>query len=114
VPAASPNASATLTSGLYTDAPDGRPHYVLSFTSTAGRALRGSASFLYQDGRVSTVGSYAVTLTRSGKIILALAHGKALTGTYAAGRLNLADCTAALPLAKVVGGCAFTYHGHVP
>jgi hypothetical protein len=113
-PAASPNASAALTSGLYTDAPDGTPHYVLSFTSTAGSALRGSASFLYQDGRVSTVGSYAGTLTRSGKITLTLANGKALTGTYAGGRLNLAGCAAALPLAKAAGGCTFTYHGHVP
>jgi hypothetical protein len=102
-----------LTRGLYTDAPDGTPHCVLAFTSPAGSAIRGSVSFLYQDGRVSAAGSYAGTLSASGKIILTLG-GKALSGRYAHGRLSLTGCTAALPLAKFAGGCTFTYHGHVP
>jgi hypothetical protein len=114
-PASSRDVSATLASGLWTDAPDGSPHYVLSFTSSAGGVLRGSASFLYQDGRVATAGSYAGTLSASGKITLTLGDGKALSGTYAGGRLNLAGCAAVLPLATTVaGGCTFTYHGHVP
>lgn len=103
-----------LTRGLYTDAPDGTPHYVLAFTSRAGSAVRGSVSYLYQDGRVSSAGSYVGTLSASGKITLTLGDGKALSGRYASGRLSLADCTAALPLAKIAGGCTFTYHGHVP
>jgi hypothetical protein len=102
-----------LTSGLYTDAPDGTPHYVLSFTSSAG-VIRGSVSFLYQDGRTATVGSYAGTLSSSGKLTLTLGDGKALSGRYAGGQLSLAGCAAALPLAPVAGGCTFTYHGHVP
>jgi hypothetical protein len=36
-------------SGLYTDAPDGTPHDVLGFTSSAGGVIKGSVSFLYQD-----------------------------------------------------------------
>ena len=103
-----------LTRGLYTDAPDGTPHYILAFTSRAGSAIRGSVSFLYQDGRVSSAGSYAGTLSASGKITLTLGGGRALSGRYADGRLSLAGCTAALPLAKFAGGCTFTYHGHVP
>lgn len=103
-----------LTRGLYTDAPDGTPHYILAFTSRAGSAVRGSVSFLYQDGRISSAGSYAGTLSASGKITLTLGGGKALSGRYADGRLSLAGCTAALPLAKFAGGCTFTYHGHVP
>jgi len=113
-PTSSRKVSAMLTSGLYTDAPDGTPHYVLSLTSSAGRVIRGSASFLYQDGRIATVGSYAGTLSGSGKITLTLGDGKALSGRYTVGRLNLAGCAAALPLATVAGGCTFTYHGHVP
>jgi hypothetical protein len=113
-PTSSRNVSAMLTSGLYTDAPDGTPHYVLSFTSSAGSVIRGSVSFLYQDGRIATVGSYAGTLSGSGKITLTLGDGKVLSGRYTAGRLNLAGCAAALPLATVAGDCTFTYHGHVP
>jgi hypothetical protein len=103
-----------LTSGLYTDAPDGAPHYVLSFSSRGGGVIRGSVSFLYQDGRIATVGSDAGTLSGSGKITLTLSDGKTLSGTYAGGRIDLAGCAAALPLARVAGGCTFSYHGHVP
>ncbi len=108
------NVSAMLASGLYTDAPDGTPHYVLSFASTGGSVIRGSVTFLYQDGRIAAVGSYGGTLSGSGKITLTLGDGKALSGRYTAGRLNLAGCAAALPLATAAGGCTFTYHGHVP
>lgn len=104
----------TLTRGLYTDAPDGQPHYVLAFTSGAGSAIRGSVSYLYQDGRISTVGTYAGTLSAGGKITLRLGDGKTLSGRYASGRLSLAGCTAALPLATLAGGCTFSYHGHIP
>jgi hypothetical protein len=103
-----------LTRGLYTDAPDGKPHYVLAFTSGAGSAIRGSVSYLYQDGRISTAGKYAGTLSVGGKITLRLGDGKTLSGRYASGRLILAGCAAALPLAAFADGCTFAYHGHVP
>lgn len=103
-----------LTRGLYTDSPDGTPHYVLAFTSPAGSTLRGSASFLYQDGRVSSAGSYAGSLSASGKLTLTLGDGKVLSGRYADGRISLTDCTVAFPLARFGGGCSFIYHGHTP
>jgi hypothetical protein len=103
-----------LTRGLYTDAPDGKPHYVLAFTARAGSAIRGSVSYLYQDGRISMVGKYAGTLSAGGQITVKLGDGKALSGRYASGRLILAGCTAALPLASFADGCTFAFHGHVP
>jgi hypothetical protein len=103
-----------LSRGLYTDAPDGKPHYVLAFTARAGNAIRGSVSYLYQDGRISTVSKYAGTLSAGGKITLRLGDGKTMSGRYASGRLSLAGCTAALPLATSAGGCTFSYHGHIP
>jgi hypothetical protein len=113
-PASHRKAPGTLAGGMYTDGPDGTPHYALSLTLGSGGGLRGSASFLYQDGRVSNAGSYTGTSPGSGKITLAFGDGKALSGRYSAGRLNLAGCAAALPLATFTGGCTFTYHGHVP
>lgn len=98
------------------DAPDGTSHYVLSFTARAGDAVTGSASFLYADGRIAAAGSYSGRLSAQGKITLTLGDGTILSGRYAAGRLNLAGCAAALPLVTGTGtgGCTFTYHGHVP
>jgi hypothetical protein len=69
---------------------------------------------LYQDGRVSSAGSYAGRLSAGGTLTLTLGDGKVLSGRYADGRIRLTDCTAALPLARFGGGCTFTYHGHVP
>jgi hypothetical protein len=112
--AAGRTAAAALASGLYTDGPDGTPHYILSFSSRGGSTFTGSASFLYQDGRIATAGSYAATLSGTRKITLTLGNGKVMPGTYAGGHLSLPGCAAALPLAKIAGGCTFTYHGHVP
>jgi hypothetical protein len=113
-PASHRKAPGTLAGGMYTDGPDGTPHYALSLTLGSGGGLRGSVSFLYQDGRISNAGSYTGTSPGSGKITLALGDGIALSGRYSAGRLNLAGCAAALPLATFAGGCSFIYHGHVP
>lgn len=117
-PASSRTVPAMLTSGLYTDAPDGTAHYVLSFTATADSEVKGSVSYLYPEGRITTVESYAGTLSGGpsghGKITLTLSDGKVLSGSYTASRLNLASCAAVLPLATAADGCTFTYHGHVP
>jgi hypothetical protein len=113
-PASRRKVAAKLTSGLYTDGQDGTPHYTLSFTSGRGGVLTGSASFMYQDGRIATAGSYAGSLSGNGKVTLTFGDGKALSGKYAAGRLDLASCAAVLPMAAFLGGCSFAYHGHVP
>ena len=117
-PASSRAVPATLTSGLNTDAADGTPHYVLSFTPSTDSAVTGSVSFLYPDGRIATVGSYDGTLSGTvsghGKITLTLGDGKVLSGSYTTGRVNLDGCGAALPLTTAADGCTFTYHGHVP
>jgi hypothetical protein len=52
--------------------------------------------------------------TLTSRQVLTFADGKALSGSYVGGHLNLAGCAAALPLATFPGGCTFTYHGHVP
>jgi prepilin-type processing-associated H-X9-DG protein len=99
--------------GLYTDAKDGVPHYVLAFSLGKGDVITGSANFLYQDGRVGFVGSYTGALSGNGKLTLTFGDGKDLAGSYAEGTLTFVGCRSVLPFAGA-SGCTFTYHGHVP
>lgn len=104
----------TLATGLYTDAPEGLPHYVLAVTPTAGGSVKGSANFVYQDGRIAFVGQYSGTVSGNGKVTVRFADGKILAGDYRTETLTLADCASVLSMARNPGGCTFSYHGNVP
>jgi prepilin-type processing-associated H-X9-DG protein len=129
----SANAAATavkLPDGLYVDGRDGVPHYVLSLAASRRGGIRGSANFLYQDGRVAFTGEYNGTISgngrlsirfyegtiRDGKIVLH-GRGKVLTGTYQKDSLHLNGCAAVLPWVKKSPkhlSCTFTYNRYVP
>jgi len=102
-----------LTDGLYTDAADGLPHYVLALSLGKDNVITGSVNFLYQDGRVGTVGLYTGELSGSGKVAITFGGGKDLAGSYTAGTVTFVGCGSVLPFAGSAG-CTFTYHGHVP
>jgi hypothetical protein len=112
-PASSSHGSgAPLADGLYTDAPEGKPRYIMALALSGRSVITGSVSYLYQDGRISTVGRYTGKLSGSGKLTMVLG-GKALAGTYADGKLTLVGCSSVLAWAANSAGCRFTYHGHV-
>lgn len=102
-----------LADGLYVDAPDGQPHYVLALARNRSGAVSGSISYLYQDGRISTIGKYTGMLASNGRLTITIG-GRTLTGTYQSTQFTLASCTRALRWATQQGDCGFTYHGHVP
>jgi hypothetical protein len=121
-------ATAKLPDGLYVDAPDGFPHYVLSLDASRHDGINGSVDFLYQDGRVGFTGIYKGTLSGKGKLSIrfykgTISHGKivphgrgtVLTGTYQKDSLHLDGCASVLPwVGKIHLSCTFTYHGHTP
>lgn len=113
-PAPSPHGTGSLTNGLYTDAPDGYPHYVLALSLGKGDAITGSVNFFYQDGRIGPVGQYTGELSGGGMLTITFGDGKDLTGTYAQGTFTLASCRSVLAQAVNTAGCTFAYHGHVP
>jgi hypothetical protein len=76
--------------------------------------ITGSVNYLYQDGRIGTVGRYTGRLSSSGKLTVVFGDGKALAGAYGAGKLTLADCRSVLTWAANSADCRFIYHGHVP
>jgi len=112
--AAASQGSALPAEGLYVDAADGTPHYVLALTRSGSAAIRGSVSYLYQDGRIDTIGPYTATLSTGGKLTVAFSNGRTLVGTYQSADLTLTGCASVLTLATHPGDCKFTYHGHAP
>lgn len=105
--------SAALADGIYTDAPDGVPHYVLAVSLGKGGVITGSVNFLYTGGQIGIVGSYRGDVAGDGKLSIVFADGKDLAGSYARGTLTLVGCRSVLARASSAG-CTFTYHGHVP
>jgi hypothetical protein len=124
----SANTAAKLPDGLYVDAPDGFPHYVLSLGASGHDDIKGSVNFIYQDGRVDFTGIYKGELSGKGKLSIrfykgTISHGKivlhgrgtVLTGTYQKDSLHLNGCASVLPwVDKIHLGCTFTYHGYTP
>jgi hypothetical protein len=115
-PAAPPPKRGTplLAGGLYVDAADGTPHYVMALAHSGRDAVRGSVSYLYQDGRIANVGRYSGKLSKNGHLRIVFSNGRTLAGTYRSAHLTLVTCTSVLARATHPGGCQFTYHGHAP
>lgn len=62
---------------------------------------------------VRTLGKYTGTLFKDGRLAVLLGNGQRLTGTYQAGHLTLAGCSAVLTMATHPGDCQFAY-GNTP
>jgi hypothetical protein len=113
-PPASPgHPGSPLADGIYADAPGNVSHYTLALAHSGPDTIHGSVTFLYQDGRVRTLGKYTGTLFKDGRLAVLLSNGQRLTGTYQAGHLTLADCSAVLTMATNPGDCLFAY-GNTP
>ncbi len=95
--------------GQYTDGPTYQPHYVLDLTATTSSTLAGTISFVYQDGRTSTVLTFSGTAS-SGSAQLTTAPGARLVDvTYTTQSIDLESCTKYLEYATTPSSCTFTY-----
>jgi hypothetical protein len=108
--ATTPSNGTALAGGLYVDAPQGIPYYILS-VSLSHSAVRGSVTFLYQDGRTALITQYTGHLSGDHKLTLLFSNGRKLTGSYRHKQFSLAHCTTVLPWATPPATCQFTYHG---
>jgi hypothetical protein len=95
--------------GQYADGPVSQPHYVLDLTSSSPSTLAGTISFVYQDGRTSTVLTFSGTPS-SGNAQLTTAPGaRVIDATYTAQSVDLESCTEYLQYAQSESSCTFTY-----
>lgn len=105
--------TAPLPNGIYIDASDGQPHYVVML-SRSRTAVSGTVTYLYQDGRTSTSVRYTGQLSGDGRLTITLGNGQAMTGTYQFNQFTLSNCGQFLPDATQLGACHFAYNGHNP
>ncbi|HEY1616530.1 MAG TPA: hypothetical protein VGG25_02880 [Streptosporangiaceae bacterium] len=103
--------------GIYVDAREASPHYVLSVARTGPGVIKGAVNYLYPGG-ATFVGQYSGTVSRDGRITMRFGAGTAAAGSTVAGvfrdgHLTLASCASVLPRAARPAGCTFTYNGNV-
>ncbi len=104
--------------GIYVDARETAPHYVLSVARTGPGVIKGAVNYLYPGG-ATFVGQYTGTVSRDGRITMRFGAGTAaagamVAGSYRDGHLILASCASVLRRAAKAGDCTFTYNGNVP
>jgi hypothetical protein len=93
--------------GVYTDGPQGTPHYTVDLTSSSTTALSGSVTFTFQDGRTQTVFTFTGTPS-AGKASLTTSTGKTLSAAYTGTSILLESCTAYLQYAASDSQCTFS------
>jgi hypothetical protein len=103
--------------GIYVDARETSPHYVLSVARTGPGVIKGAVNYLYPGG-ATFVGQYTGTVSRDGRITMRFGAGTAaagamIAGSYRDGHLILASCASVLRRAAKAGDCTFTYNGNV-
>jgi hypothetical protein len=98
----------TLPSGIYTDGPQGTPHYFITLTSQADGTLSGTVTFLAQDGNTPTAFTFTGT-TQSGVATLTPSVGSAITAPYSNGQIMLGGCTSYLQFAQSNADCTFNF-----
>jgi hypothetical protein len=109
-PTTSPESSVTTTlpSGIYTDGPQGTPHYFITLTSQADGSLNGTVTFLAQDGNTPTAFTFTGT-TQSGVATLTPSTGSAITAPFTNGQITLGGCTNYLQFAQSNADCTFNF-----
>jgi len=98
----------TLPSGIYTDGPQGTPHYFVTLTSQADGTLQGTVTFLAQDGNTPTVFTFTGT-TQSGVATLTPSVGSPITAPFGTNQITLGNCTSYLQFAQSNADCTFNF-----
>jgi hypothetical protein len=96
--------------GVYVDARDSGPHYVLSLAGRGPGTVQGGANYVYPGG-AEFIGRYTGTLS-GGRLTLRFGAGTVVTGRYRNGRLILPGCSSVLTRAVNPADCTFTYNGN--
>ena len=100
--------------GTYTDGPAGFPHYVVDVTSSTGDSVAGSISFVYQDGRTASAGTFSGRASGGRATLTIDPQGTAATATYTSTTLVLDSCTTYLQHTASAAQCTFDLTGTSP
>ena len=106
-PRVSPSYSIRLKVGDYQDGPSGLPHYDLEIASSSSTGYSGSVGFVYQDGRVSKIFSFASASSNSDSTLKTSTQGLNPVVQIGNGGVVLADCRDYLKEAWSAEACDF-------
>lgn len=102
-------ANGLLAVGQYTSGAQSQPHYVIDISESSASTLSGTITFVYQDGRTSTVLTFSGT-PASGSAALTTAPGaRVVNATYTSDSIVLESCTEYLQYATNATACSFSY-----
>lgn len=104
-----PPVAGVLPQGPYADGPNNVPHYTVTVADRGRSSFQGAITFVFQDGRTESPGSYTATLLGGGRLSFALSSGQTLSGSYRSGGFSLDGCGAALRWATQPALCQFSY-----
>jgi hypothetical protein len=100
---------ANIPDGPYADGTNEVPHYTLSVTRSGTATFSGAITFVFQDGRTESGGTYRATLLAGGQLTFVLSTGQTLAGTYEGVSFILGNCGTALKEATAPDLCTFSY-----
>jgi hypothetical protein len=95
--------------GPYADDSNNMPHYTIAVAYRGAASFQGGITFVFQDGRTESGGSYTATLLGGGRLTFRLSSGQVLAGSYRPGGFSLDGCGAALRWATQPALCQFSY-----
>jgi hypothetical protein len=108
-PGTSAPVAPVLPQGLYADDPNNVPHYTITVAYHDAASFQGAITFVFQDGRTESPGTYTATLLGGGRLTFVLSSGQTLSGSYRSGGFSLDGCGAALRWATQPALCQFSY-----
>jgi hypothetical protein len=104
-----PPVAQVLPQGPYADDPNNAPHYTITVAYRGPASFQGAITFVFQDGRTESPGSYTATLLGGGRLTFVLSSGQTLSGSYRSGGFGLDGCGTALRWATQPAMCQFSY-----
>jgi hypothetical protein len=108
-PPSGPAVAQFLPQGPYANDSNSRPHYTITVAYRGLASFQGAITFVFQDGRTESGGTYTATLLGGGRLTFTLSSGPALSGSYRSGGFSLDGCGAALRWATQPALCQFSY-----
>lgn len=101
----------TVPVGGYTDATTGVPHYLLTVTASSPSNFAGTVTFVYQDGKTSTVFTFDTTPASSAFPLHGTGPGSSATAAISGTTITLPNCQTYLTYARQPTSCTFAPKG---
>ena len=105
----SSQAAQDLPSGTYVSGPEGTAHYFISLTTSSTGDLKGTVSFLAQDGQTPTAFTFSGTTQATVATLTPSSGPPTIAALFGSQQITLGECTTYLQFATSNADCDFTF-----